>query len=95
MATYYIIHLNIIDWEKMKFFSKSIPATLEPFDGKISFQGEMRESIQGKQQTSIIEVFNFPNKIKAKNWYKSAACQALIQRRDESTSMTVVQYGAV
>ena len=101
MASYYIIHIDIIDWDKLKYYSKSVSATLKPFDGKISFQGkrrkrgagcEMREMIQGKQQTSMIGVFRFPNKIKAKSWYTSAAYQALIPIRDESTSMTVVQY---
>ena len=92
MASYYIIHIDIIDWDKLKYYSKSVSATLKPFDGKISFQGKMREMIQGKQQTSMIGVFRFPNKIKAKSWYTSAAYQALIPIRDESTSMTVVQY---
>lgn len=87
MASFVIVDANIIDPEKLAQYSAQAKTTLEPFGGRFIAKGEA-ETLHGESTYSKKSIIEFPDRESAKNWYNSAAYQALSSLREQGIEST-------
>lgn len=94
MSAFIIFQSNITDMEKFQKYAKSVPATLEPYNGDVLIKGTSDTIFRGGNQFANVGILRFPDIRHANDWYESAAYQALIPDRDKAADMNVVSYEA-
>jgi uncharacterized protein (DUF1330 family) len=82
MKSLVIVDLTPIDKTKLSEYSALAAETLLPFSGQFIAKGPI-ESLTGEATQPMKAVIEFPNKQSAKDWYNSAAYQAIIPLREQ------------
>ena len=82
MKTLVIVDLTPINKTQLTQYSALAADTLKPFDGQFIAKGEI-EVLHGEAPHPIKAVIQFPDKLRAKHWYNSAAYQAIIPLREQ------------
>ena len=82
MKTLVIVDLTPINKTQLAQYSALAADTLKPFDGQFIAKGEI-EVLHGEAPHPIKAVIQFPDKQRAKDWYNSAAYQAIIPLREQ------------
>ena len=81
MPAYVVAGNHVTDAEIMGEYAKHVPATLEPYGGRFVVRGGQIDLVEGAWNTPRLVVIEFPSREHARNWYDSAAYQAIIQGR--------------
>lgn len=81
MAAYVIAGNNVTDAATMGEYTRQVPATLAPFEGKFLVRGGQFDVIEGVWTPSRLVIIEFPSLDHARGWYRSDAYQAIIQKR--------------
>lgn len=82
MTSLVIVDLTVLDNTKLAEYSAQAGETLIPYNGRFIAKGEA-ETLHGEPEHVMKAVIEFPDKESAKNWYFSAAYQALIPLREQ------------
>jgi len=82
MTSLIIVDLTPIDKAKLSEYSALAAETLKPFNAHFLAKGDV-EVLHGKAAHPMKAVIQFPDKESAKNWYNSAAYQAIIPLREQ------------
>jgi uncharacterized protein (DUF1330 family) len=82
MKTLIIVDLTPIDTIKLSQYSVLAAETLLPFNGVFIAKGPI-ECLAGEVTQPMKAVIEFPDKQSARDWYNSAAYQAIIPLREE------------
>ena len=87
----FVIAAETINDEAMSAeYRKQVPATVEPFGGKIIVRGGTFTTIEGEWTHPRVVVIEFPSRAAAEGWYRSAAYQSIISLRLNSTSSNLI-----
>jgi uncharacterized protein (DUF1330 family) len=94
MSAYAIAHLWDVKWgAEIKAYLERIDDTLAPFEGKYIVHGGERTVVEG-QWTGDLIVIAFPDLVRAREWYSSAAYQSILAlRRDNSAGDVILIDG--
>lgn len=90
MPAYVTANVTITDPAKLKVYLSKLPATLEPFGGKLICRGKVVKSLLGEPNFQLVATFEFADVDTADAWHQSAAYQELIPNRDEAAEGTIV-----
>jgi uncharacterized protein (DUF1330 family) len=71
-------------------YRKQVPATVEPFGGKIIVRGGKFTTVEGEWTHPRVVVIEFPSRAAAEGWYGSAAYQNIISLRLKSTTSDLI-----
>jgi uncharacterized protein (DUF1330 family) len=95
MSAYVIVGVDVIEPEAYAEYTRGVPATLEPYQGRFVVRGGAFEVIEGEFTSPRIVVLTFPSVEQAKAWHKSADYQAIlpIRARNARTAFMVVVEG--
>jgi uncharacterized protein (DUF1330 family) len=95
MSAYVIVGVDVTEPEAYAEYSRDVPATLEPYQGRFVVRGGAFEVIEGDWTAARIVVLTFPSVEQAKAWHESAAYQAIlpIRQRNARTHFMVVAEG--
>ena len=85
MAAYALAHVRRVTMgPPIIEYLQKIDATLAPFGGTFIVHGGSIEVLEGNWVGHII-IIEFPNVDAARNWYRSAAYQAIVRLRTENS----------
>ena len=70
-------------------YLEQIDATLAPFGGRYAVHGGDPELLEGESQGDLIMI-EFDNRAVAREWYESAAYQAIVPLRAENSRGTIM-----
>ncbi len=89
MPAYAVAHMRSVNiGPAIVEYLERIDATLEPFGGQFLVHGGKAEVLEGSWSGHLI-VIEFPDRARAKAWYKSPAYQEILRlRTDNSESDT-------
>ncbi|MCV2402399.1 DUF1330 domain-containing protein [Marinomonas sp. C2222] len=82
MKVLVIVESTPMDKEQLAEYSALAAETLKPFNGQFLAKGPI-EVLHGEASHPAKAVIEFPNQQSAKDWYNSAAYQALIPLREK------------
>jgi uncharacterized protein (DUF1330 family) len=94
MSAYVIVGVDVAGLDEYAEYSREVPATLEPYQGRFVVRGGAFEVIEGEWTAPRIVVLHFPSVELAKKWHESAAYQTILpirQRNAETAFMVVVE----
>lgn len=81
MACYAVGNLKNVEMgHEIETYLEAIDGTLAPFGGRFIIHGGDTHILEGQSETDLI-VIAFPDLDSARNWYTSAAYQAIIDYR--------------
>jgi len=83
MPAYVIVGVDVTDPEAYSEYTRQVPATLEPHEGRFLVRGGAFEVLEGDWTVSRTVVLVFPSVDHAKAWHASAAYQAILPIRQE------------
>ena len=89
---YVIGHITVKDPEKWAEYRRQVPATLAPWGAELVFRGRTVAVLSGDHAFTDTVVLRFPDTAAIRNWYDSAAYQALIPLRQQAADMVLVGY---
>lgn len=85
MTSYAVGHLHHVRMNSdIVAYLKGIDATLMPYGGKFVVHGGEVETLEGQFPGDLI-VIAFPDRMAARDWYKSPAYQALLPLRAKNS----------
>ncbi len=87
MTAFVVVHAKIKDPEKLGVYAKAAGPTLAAHGGKFAARAPILETLTGDADYDVFVLIEFPDADSARNWYQSAAYQALIPNRDEAADM--------
>lgn len=90
MPAYVNATVTVKNPEKLQTYLSQLPATLQPFGGKMICRGKVNKVLFGQADFQILATFEFADVQTAENWYASSAYQALIPNRDEALEGNIV-----
>ena len=95
MSAYVIVGVDVTGAEEYAEYSRRVPATLEPHQGRFVVRGGAFDVIEGDWPATRIVVLHFPSVAHAKAWHESATYQAIlpIRERNARTAFMVVVEG--
>lgn len=93
-SAYAVGYISIKSEEKWAQYRAQIPATLAPWEGKLSFRGRKAATLVGGTPHTDIVVIEFPSLEHLNGWHNSPAYQALIPLRDQAADVTLIAYQA-
>lgn len=94
MAAYFIAHFNVKDPALFEEYKAASGATLAGYTVKFLAVDGAAEVLEGKAPGPITVVVEFESKEKMKEWYESAAYQAVLPKRLAATEgFTVIAQG--
>jgi uncharacterized protein (DUF1330 family) len=96
MAAYVIVGVDVTDPEAYSDYSRDVPATLAPYDGRFLVRGGDFSVLEGAWPSSRIVVLEFPSIEQAHAWHESPAYQAILPIRQQhaKTHFMVAVEGA-
>ena len=87
----FVIAAETINDEAMSAeYRSQVPATVEPFGGKIIVRGGAFTIVEGEWTHPRVVVIEFPSRAAAEGWYRSAAYQKIISLRLKSTTSDLI-----
>jgi uncharacterized protein (DUF1330 family) len=95
MSAYVIVGVDVAEPEAYGEYTRQVPATLEPYDGRFVVRGGAFEVLEGAWPAPRTVVIVFPSVEQAKAWHDSAAYQAIlpIRQQNAQTHFMVVVEG--
>lgn len=95
MAAYVVIQVNVTDAEKYEDYKKLTPASVESYGGRFLVRGGAQEDLEGHLEYSRMVLLEFPDVVRAKQWYGSPEYEkAKAVRAGASTGVFTVVQGA-
>ena len=94
MAAYLVGHITVNDNELWQEYVSGVQESLEPFESKIIFRGQLAEVLAGQHEYDLVVVIEFPDQSTLNNWYGSVKYQALIPLRDRAANIVLTTYQA-
>lgn len=86
MAAYAVAELTIMDQDKLADYIEKVPATIADHNGRYLARGGKTELLDGSMGEHPVKVIvEFPSMDAARDWYHSAAYQALLPDRLAAT----------
>ena len=87
MAAYVLVEVSVTDKEKMMPYIEAVDATVTNHGGRYLVRSPDAEVVEGNiGQHPLKVLLEFPDMVKAKEWYASSEYQAIIPfRTDNST----------
>ena len=64
--------VKVKDPEKFQQYAASVPATMEPFGGKLLGRGKVEKGIDGDVSFHAVAMFGFPDAEALDHWHHSA-----------------------
>jgi uncharacterized protein (DUF1330 family) len=92
MVAYVVNEITITNANRYREYAERMPATLKPFGGVFLARGRP-ESLAGELPSERIVILQFPDIERARQWRASAAYQALLLTRNESSNSRVYAIG--
>lgn len=92
MSALVIGHITIHDAEKWAQYRAQVPATLAPWHAELIFRGQRDHLLAGSHRHSDTVVIRFADLGAVRDWYQSAAYQALIPLREEAAEVDLISY---
>lgn len=83
---YAIAQMTVKNPDGYMAYSRQVAATLPPFGGKFLVRGGEPQVLDGQPTGPRNVVLEFPDLQSAKNWYQSAAYQAIVKGRLENAT---------
>ena len=90
MKAYLIVTLTVHDEAMFAEYRKQIAGTLAPFGGQFIARGGELTVLEGQWQHPRTVIIEFPTRVSAEGWYKSADYQKIIGLRLKSTSGNLI-----
>jgi len=87
MTAFVVVHAKIKDQEKLGVYAKAAGQTVTEHGGKFTTRAPILETLAGDAHYDRFVLIEFPDSNSARNWYQSAAYQALIPNRNEAADM--------
>lgn len=87
MTAHVVVYAKIKDPEKLAAYSKAAGATVAEHGGTFIMRAPVLETLTGVGDFDRFVLIEFPDPGSARDWYNSAAYQALIPNRDEAADM--------
>jgi len=87
MTAFVVVHAKIKDPEKLAAYSAAAGKTITDNGGKFTVRAPVLEVLTGNADYDRCVLIEFPDADAARNWYHSAAYQALIANRNEAADM--------
>lgn len=96
MAAYIIVAVDVTDPDIYATYSRQVPATLEPYEGRFIVRGGDYEVLEGEFTAPRLVVLEFPDLDRAEAWHASDAYQAIlpIRQQNAQTQFMVAVDGA-
>ena len=96
MPAYVIVGVDVDDPDAYSTYSRDVPSTLEPFDGRFLVRGGDWALLEGEWPSSRIVVLEFPSVERATAWHESPEYQAIlpIRQHNAKTHFMVAVEGA-
>ena len=84
---YCIGHLKISNKERfMSDYASHVPATLQPYDGKVIVKGGEISYREGEDLGQLDVVIEFPNRESATGWMESESYKKIVGARKENST---------
>lgn len=84
MAAYVLALVDVHTPDRYENYRREVPATLEPYQGRFLVRGGPREVLEGDLAPQRVVIIEFPDAARAREWYASAAYQAILPLRLEN-----------
>ena len=81
MAAYVIVDVEVTDPEAYREYTRQVPGTLEPYEGRFVVRGGPYETLEGDWAPQRVVLIRFPSVERAKAWHASPAYQAILPIR--------------
>ncbi|MGA0595936.1 DUF1330 domain-containing protein [Enterovirga sp. CN4-39] len=95
MSTFAIARLQDVEvGPDIVHYLERIDATLAPFGGRFRVHGDPYDVIEGSWAGDVV-IIEFPDRAAARNWYGSAAYQAILPLRTENAACDVILIDTV
>jgi uncharacterized protein (DUF1330 family) len=93
MPAFVIVEITVHNTEEYEEYKKLSLPSLKPFNGRFIVRGGKTITLEGDWRPERIVVLEFPDQLKALEWYKSDLyCKAKdIRLRTASTKMILVE----
>jgi uncharacterized protein (DUF1330 family) len=82
MPAYVVVGVDVEDADAYSAYTRQVPATLEPYDGRFVVRGGAFEVFEGEWPAARIVILQFSDVAQAKAWHESAAYQAILPIRE-------------
>jgi uncharacterized protein (DUF1330 family) len=90
MPTFAVANLrNVVVGPAIVAYIERIDATLQPFGGRFRVHGGPIELLEGRWSGDLI-ILEFPDRERARAWYRSSAYQAILPLRTEHSDGDVL-----
>ena len=73
MSAYVIGHITIKNADKWAEYRRQVPATLEPWGGRLVFRGQRATVLTGEHNHTDTVVIQFSDQSAVREWYDSPA----------------------
>lgn len=81
VAAYILADITVADMEAYREYTRQVPATLEPFQGRFLVRAGASETLEGEWTPGRLVLIEFPSPELARAWYTSPAYQAIMPIR--------------
>jgi uncharacterized protein (DUF1330 family) len=94
MTAYFVVELEITNWDAMQSYRDAVDATLTQYGGHFLTRGGSTELIEGGPEPKRIVILEFADKAAFKRWYDSPEYQRILpDRLDNSNGRAFVVEG--
>jgi uncharacterized protein (DUF1330 family) len=94
MTAYFVVELEITNWDAMQSYRDAVGATLTQYGGHFLTRGGSTELIEGGPEPKRIVILEFADKAAFKRWYGSPEYQKILpDRLDNSNGRAFVVEG--
>ena len=95
MPAYVLVGVDVTDPQAYGEYTRNVPATLEPYDGRFVVRGGTFDVLEGDWSAPRIVILVFPSVEQAKAWHDSVEYQAILPIRQQhaQTQFMVVVDG--
>src|SRR5687767_11833060 len=81
VAAYILADVSVTDMEAYREYTRQVPATLEPFQGRFVVRAGASVTLEGDWNPGRLVLIEFPSPELARSWYTSPAYQAIMPIR--------------
>lgn len=81
MAAYILADVTVADMEAYREYTRQVPDTLLPFQGRFVVRAGASEALEGEWNPGRLVLIEFPSLELARAWYASPAYQAILPIR--------------
>lgn len=91
MASYFFFDVvGVKDQKKMEKYRSGVLATVDKYEGRYILIGGPLESVEGSWKPAFPVIIEFPDQLKARQWYTSAEYAPLKTLRMEAAEVNAV-----